>query len=438
MKPFANKYNLLSNKNMDIKVEKSNGLNGAIEIPADKSITHRAFMFSALTKGKLKVINYSKGADCMSTLKIIQQLGCSVEIINDRELLIDATNALKEPTDALDCGNSGTTTRLMMGILAGQNFDCKMFGDASLSKRPMKRVIAPLEQMGANFEHNDFKLPLTIRGTKLKGIDYNSPLASAQVKSCILLAGLFADGKTSFTEPHKSRNHTELMFEYMGANIKVEDNKVSVKKSQLQPCDITVCGDISSAAFFMVAAAITPNSNITIKNVGINETRAGIIEVLKAMNADITLLNKRTISGEKVADIQVKYSNLKATTIKGEIIPRLIDEISVIAVAAIQAEGTTIIKDAQDLRNKEADRITAVKVELEKLGANIEETHDGLIIYGKTELTGDCDIECYHDHRIAMSAYVAGLICKKPIKINEFQWVDISFPEFLDLMKELK
>ncbi len=422
---------------MDIRVEKVSALKGTIEIPADKSITHRAFMFSALTKGKVKVANYSKGADCMSTLKIIQQLGCTVDIINDKELIIDATNALKAPNETLDCGNSGTTTRLMMGILAGQQFDSKMHGDASLSKRPMKRVIAPLEQMGAKFEHNEFKLPLLVKGTKLKGIDYNSPLASAQVKSCLLLAGLFADGTTTFTEPYKSRNHTELMFEYMGANIKVENNKVSVTKSQLKPHDVTVCGDISSAAFFLVAAAIIPNSNIIIKNVGINETRAGIIEVLKAMNANITILNERIISGEKVADIQIKYSNLKATTIKGEIIPRLIDEIPIIAVAATQAEGTTIIEDAQDLRNKEADRITAVKIELSKLGADIEEKPDGLVIRGKKELDGNCSIECYHDHRIAMSAHVAGLICKKPIEIKEFQWVDISFPEYLDLMKSI-
>ncbi len=422
---------------MDIKVEKTKALKGEIEIPADKSITHRAFMFAALTKGKVKVVNYSKGADCMSTLKIIQQLGCSVEIINDKELIIDATNALKAPIEALDCGNSGTTTRLMMGILAGQQFDSEMCGDSSLSKRPMKRVIAPLEEMGAKFEHNDFKLPLTVKGTQLKGIGYNSPLASAQVKSCLLLAGLFADGTTTFTEPYKSRNHTELMFEYMGANIKVEGNKVSITKSQLKPQDITVCGDISSAAFFMVAAAITPNSDITIKNVGINETRAGIIEVLKSMNANISILNERVISGEKVADIKVKYSDLKATTIKGEVIPRLIDEIPIIAVAATQAEGTTIIEDAQDLRNKEADRITAVKIELEKLGADIEEKPDGLIIRGKKELEGGCSIECYHDHRIAMSAHVAGLICKKPIEIKEFQWVDISFPEYLDLMKSI-
>lgn len=422
---------------MDITVNKIKSLNGTIEIPADKSITHRAFMFSALTKGKVKVSNYSKGADCMSTLKIIEQLGCNIEFINDKEVLIDATNALKQPNKPLDCGNSGTTTRLMMGILAGQNFDTKIFGDQSLSKRPMKRVISPLEKMGAKFTHNDFKLPIKINGTQLNGINYNSPLASAQVKSCILLAGLNADGETCFTEPFKSRNHTELMFEYMGADIKTNGTTVTVKKSQLNPVDITVCGDISSAAFYMVAALIVPNSDITIKNVGINETRSGIIDVLKAMNGNIELINERTISNEKVADIRVKYSKLKATTIQGEIIPRLIDEIPVIAVAATQAEGTTIIKNAQDLRNKEADRITAVKTELQKLGANIEETDDGFIINGKTELTGNCEIECYHDHRIAMSAYVAGLICKKPIKINEFQWVNISFPEFLDLISIL-
>lgn len=422
---------------MDITVNKIKSLQGSVEIPADKSITHRAFMFSALTKGVVKVVNFSKGADCLSTLKIIEQLGCRVEFINDKEVLINAKDALKVPDLPLNCGNSGTTTRLMMGILAGQNFNTKLFGDSSLSKRPMKRVIAPLESMGAKFVHNDYKLPLEIVGSQLQGIEYNSPLASAQVKSCLLLAGLNADGLTTFIEPYKSRNHTELMFEAMGADIIILDNKVSVKKSQLNPIDITVCGDISSAAFFMVAGLIVPNSDIIIRNVGINETRAGIIEVLKAMNGKIELLNERVVSNEKVADIRVQYSQLKATTIEGAIIPRLIDEIPVICVAASQAEGTTVIKNAQDLRNKEADRITAVQKELSKIGMDIIETKDGFIINGKTDLQGDCEVECYHDHRIAMSCYVAGLICKKPIKINEFQWVDISFPEFLELMSKL-
>jgi 3-phosphoshikimate 1-carboxyvinyltransferase len=422
---------------MDVNIGKIKSLKGTIEIPADKSITHRAFMFSALTKGKCRISNFSKGADCMSTLKIVRQLGCGVEYINDNELIIDAANALKAPFEPLNCGNSGTTTRLISGILAGQKFNCKLFGDESLSKRPMKRIIAPLELMGAKFKHNDYKLPIEIYGSELNGTDYISPLASAQVKSCILLAGLFADGKTSFTEPYKSRNHTELMFEYMGANIRTEGNKVSVTKSQLHPADINICGDISSAAFFMVAALIVPDSDIIIKNVGINETRRGIIEVLKSMNGNIELLNERTVSNEKTADIHVRYSDLKAVTVQGEIIPKLIDEIPVIAVAATQAEGTTIIKDAQDLRNKEADRISAVQKELSKLGADITETPDGFIINGKTELNGGCEVECYHDHRIAMSEYIAGLICKKPIKINEFQWVNISFPEFLKLSNDL-
>lgn len=422
---------------MNITVEKSKPLKGTIEIPADKSITHRAFMFSALTKGKVKVSNFSKGADCISTLNIIKQLGCNIDFCNDKELIIDSSGALKAPSEILDCGNSGTTTRLMAGILAGQSFNSILKGDMSLSKRPMKRVIAPLELMGAKIKHNDYKLPLEIIGSPLKGINYNSPLASAQVKSCLLLAGLYADGETIFSEPYKSRNHTELMFEYMGADIKIDGNTITVKKSQLYPVDITVCGDISSAAFFMAAALIVPDSDITIKNVGINETRSGIIDVFKSMGGNIEIINERLVSNEKVADIRVKYSKLKAVVIEGSIIPRLIDEIPVIAVAASQAEGTTIIKNAQDLRNKEADRITAVQTELSKLGADIQETPDGFIINGKSELQGNCEIECYHDHRIAMSAYIAGLICKNPVKINEFQWVNISFPEFLGLVSKL-
>ncbi len=422
---------------MDITVEKSKPLKGIIEIPSDKSITHRAFMFSALTKGKCEITNFSKGADCMSTLKIIENLGCSIEYINDKKLIINAENALKAPTKKLDCGNSGTTTRLIMGILAGQDFNTELFGDESLSKRPMKRVITPLELMGAEFIHNNYKLPIAIKGKTLNGIDYISPLASAQVKSCILLAGLNAEGETSFTEPNKSRNHTELMLQAMGADITTSKNKVIIKKSKLNPIETIVCGDISSAAFFMAAGLIIPNSEITITNVGINETRSGIIDVLKSMNADIELLNERIISNEKIADIKVRYSQLKSTKIEGEIIPRLIDELPIIAVAATQAEGTTIIKDAQDLRNKETDRIKAITTELNKLGAEIKETPDGLIINGRTELKGNCEIECYHDHRIAMSTYIAGLICKKPIKINEFQWVNISFPEFLSLVNKI-
>ena len=264
-----------------------------------------------------------------------------------------------------------------------------------------------------------------------------SKLSSAQVKSCILLAGLNAEGKTTFLEPYKSRNHTELMFQYMGANINIEGNKIIIKPSNLNPVDITICADISSAAFFISAALIIPNAKIILKNVGINDTRTGILDVYKAMNGNIEIFNERIISNEKVADIKVEYSNLKSTVIEGEIIPRLIDELPIIAVAATQAEGDTIIKNAQDLRHKETDRIRAIKIELNRMGANIEETSDGLIIHGKTTFEGNCVCECYHDHRIAMSEYIAGLIAKNPIQIKQFEWVDISFPEFLNLISKL-
>ncbi len=422
---------------MDIVSSKRKKLNGQIEIPADKSITHRAFMFSMLAKGRSKITGCSKCADCMSTLKIVRQLGCEVNFINENELIIDSRNAVKKPKIPLDCGNSGTTARLIAGILSGQNFTAGLSGDESLSKRPMKRIIEPLKEMGAEFEHNNYKLPIKIYGQKLNGITYNSPLASAQVKSCILLAGLSAEGKTTFIEPYKSRNHTELMFEYMGADIKTEGNKITVSKSELKPADITICGDISSAAFFITAALITENSDIILKNIGINETRSGIIDVLKDMNGDIEIFNQRIASNEKTADIRVKSSNLKAAAIQGEIIPRLIDEIPIIAVAATQAEGTTIIKDAQDLRNKETDRISAVTEFLKNIGADIEETQDGFIINGKTKLKGNCSIETKHDHRIAMSAYTAGLICDNPVNIKDFEWVNISFPEFLTSMEKL-
>ena len=327
--------------------------------------------------------------------------------------------------------------RLMSGILAGQKFNSTLIGDESLSKRPMKRVIEPLALMGAKIESNEFKAPLKIYGQNLQPINYVSKLASAQVKSCILLAGLNIDGQTSFTEAYVSRNHTEIMLKYMGANISVNNTTVTIEKSELEPKTIEICGDISSAAYFIVAGLIVPSSKIILKNVGLNPTRTGIIEVAEKMGGNIEILDKRNISGEDVGDIQISYSNLNACTIEGEIIPRLIDELPVIAILATQAKGTTIIKDAQDLRNKESDRIKAVVTELKKIGADIEETPDGFIINGKTNLKGDTEVETYHDHRLAMSLYVAGLICEKPIAINGFEWVDISFPEFDKLFNSL-
>ena len=422
---------------MDKIIEKSNGLNGEIIIPSDKSISHRAAIFSLLCDKPLKVKNFSKGEDCHSSLRIIQQLGAKVEFLSEQDLIITPPQEIQAPKEDLNCGNSGTTMRLMSGVLAGQNFNSTLIGDESLSKRPMKRVITPLSQMGAKIESNDFKAPLKIFGQKLNGINYNSPLASAQVKSCILLAGLFAEGETSVTEPYISRNHSELMLKYLGADIKVENTTVKIKPSKLKSKDIEVSGDISSAAFFLAAGAIVPNSKIKIKNIGLNPTRTGIIDVLIKMGANLKIENEKTISGEKVGDIIISTSELKGTTIEGEIIPKLIDEIPVIAVLATQAEGTTTIKDAQDLRNKESDRIKVVVDGLKSLGANIEETPDGMIIKGKTTLNGGKTIESFHDHRIAMSFYIAGLVSQSPVTVSGFEWVNISFPEFEKLMKNL-
>ena len=419
-------------------VQKSKPLKGEILIPADKSISHRAVMLASLAKGKSVITNFSSGADCWSTLKIFKQLGVEVNETNKKTIEIISDGKLKKSFTPLDAGNSGTTTRLLSGILAGQNFDSEIIGDESLSKRPMKRIILPLTQMGAKIDSVENHLPMTIHGQKLHGIIYPSPIASAQVKSAILLAGLNAEGSTTVIEPAQSRNHTELMLKYLDADILTYNNEVTISPSKLTAKDIEVVGDISSAAFFITAGLIVPDSDFVIKNVGINPTRTGILDVVKRMGGGVNIINKRVVSGEDCADIHVKYSdNLKGCVIEGEDIPRLIDELPVIAVLASQAEGETVVKDAQDLRNKEADRITCLVTELKKIGINIEETPDGFIIYGKNKLTGNAELETYHDHRLAMSFYIAGLICEKEITINGFEWTNISFPEFEELMFQL-
>lgn len=411
-------------------------LRGEITIPSDKSISHRGIILGALAKGKSILKNFSNGQDPHSTLNIFKQLGVNIEY-KQSEVIINSDEKLSAPTAPLECNNSGTTMRLLSGILAGQGFNSILTGDDSLSKRPMKRVIEPLSLMGAKIESNDFKAPLKIFGQELHAINYTSKIASAQVKSCLLLAGLnVKEGITTFTEPYISRNHTELMLKSMGANIKTNNTTVSIEKSELAPLNIEICGDISSASFFIVAGLIIPNSKILLKNVGLNPTRSGIIEVVKQMGGNLKILDQREIGGELVGDILVEYSELKACKISGEVIPKLIDEIPVIAVLATQAKGETMISDAQDLRNKESDRITAVVTELKKLGANIEETPDGMIIQGGN-LSGGCEVETYHDHRLAMSLYIAGLVCKKEITINGFEWVSISFPEFEELFTSL-
>lgn len=410
------------------------GLRGVIDIPSDKSISHRAAIFSALTHAQCEIFNFSSGKDCHSSLAVLKELGVQVEFKNPKDLILTSPKKFIAPQNILDAGNSGTTIRLMSGILAGCDFRSSITGDQSLQKRPMKRVITPLEKMGAEIMSNDFKAPLTFNGKQLKAIDYVSPIASAQVKSCILLAGLNAQGCTSVDEPYVSRNHTEIMLDYLGANISVEGTKVSIEKSELTPKPIHIAGDISSAAFFMAAALIVPNSEIIIRNIGLNETRTGVLDVFVAMGADIEILDERIVCGEKVGDIKVKTSELKGTTIEGAIIPRLIDEIPIIVVVATQAEGKTIVKDAEDLRAKESDRIAVMASELRKMGIDIQETEDGFIIEGKQKLKGQATIETYHDHRIAMSMYVAGMVADSSIEVKDFNWVDISFPEFEGLM----
>ena len=420
------------------------GLRGIIEIPSDKSISHRSIIIPSLINGgSYKVYNFSKGADCVSTLNLYRNLGLDIKYIDEKTLNIKLPKKLVKPENDLYCGNSGTTMRLTSGVLAGQIFDSILTGDESLSKRTMKRIIEPLSLMGCKITAKDNKAPLTIEGNSdLHGIIYDSELLSAQVKSCVLLAGLNAKGQTTYTEKFVSRNHTENLLKYLGAEIETKENSkkysVTVQKSKMQAKDIYVCGDISSAAFFIVAALITPNSDITIKNVGLNQTRTGIIDIVKRMGGNVDILDKKDLSGEIVGDIRIKYSdNLKSITIDKQDIPRLIDELPVIAVLATQAEGTTIVKDASDLRNKETDRISATVGELKKTGADIEETSDGFIINGKKDLKGGCEVNSYHDHRLAMSLYTAGLICKDEIIIKDFEWVNISFPEFEELMEEL-
>ena len=425
-------------------------LKGEVVIPADKSISHRSVMFTSLAEGECIVRNFSNGADCHSTLELFKALGVDISFIDEKTLKIKGAGGKFNPekqTNASSfspyiypyyCGNSGTTMRLVSGILAGQYFDSVLTGDESLSKRPMKRIIEPLSLMGADISSVDGHAPLTIRGRKLHGITYCSKLASAQVKSCILLAGLNAEGETTFEEPYVSRNHTEKLFKYLGADIFVNNNSVTIRPSVMQAKDIDIVGDISSVAFFITAGLIVKGSDFIIKNVGLNETRSGIIDVVKRMGGDIEILNQHTTAGEEVGDIRVRYSeNLKGCTIEGSDIPRLIDELPVIAVLASQADGETVVKDAGDLRNKESDRIKCLTEELTKLGVDILEKEDGFIVRGKSKITGGCETESYHDHRLAMSFYIAGLISEKEIAVNGFEWTKISFPEFEELFSKL-
>ena len=388
---------------------KNPSLLGSIQVPGDKSISHRAIMFGSMATGKTTVKGFLMGDDCLSTIACFQKLGVQIDVTNNLVTIqSEGDDFWKEPSEVLDTGNSGTTTRLMLGLLAGTSFHSIMAGDESIAKRPMKRIINPLREMGADIrgrQDGQFT-PLAIQGTALKAIDYTMPVASAQVKSAILLAALKAQGTTTIHEPIVSRDHTEIMLEHFGATITREDHVIQLTGGQkLTAAHVQVPGDISSAAFMIGAALITKNSQVTLTNVGINPTRTGILDVVKQMGAVLDLIEHDT-QGERSADITIYSSELKATEIGGELIPRLIDEIPLLALLATQAQGTTIIKDAEELRVKETDRIAAVVKELSKMGATIEATEDGMIIQGPTVLTG-ANMSSYGDHRLGMMAAIA-------------------------------
>ena len=404
---------------------------GQIKVPGDKSISHRAVMLGSLANGVTEISGFLKGADCLSTIDCFRKMGIDIDI-NGENVTVhgNGLRGLKKPDEMLYTGNSGTTTRLLCGILAGQNFDTSITGDASIQKRPMGRVVQPLSMMGAKIE-NEY-CPLYITGTKLHGINYKMPVASAQVKTAIILAGLYADGETVIHEIEKSRDHTELMLSAMGADLTVDNLDITVKPTNdLTAVNVDVPGDISSAAFFLVLGAIMPNSQITVTNVGINPTRTGIIDALKDMGADITLENVHTSAGETVADITVRSSSLKGTTVGGDIIPRLIDELPIITVAAVFADGQTVIKDAQELKVKETNRIRAVVDEFNKCGIDITETDDGMIINGGKSIHG-ADFKTYGDHRMAMSLTVLAQLANGESTLDDSDCACVSYPTFFD------
>lgn len=429
-----------------MELAKITGLRGEVNIPGDKSISHRCIMFGSIASGATEISNFLQGADCLATINCFRRMG--IEIENEEEKIIvhgKGLHGLTAPTEILDVGNSGTTTRLISGILVGQPFESKLSGDNSLNSRPMKRIMEPLTKMGGHISSilRNGCAPLYIAPGKLHGIHYDSPVASAQIKSSILLAGLYADGETSVTEPSLSRNHTELMLKEFGADIRSQyDLNTSKATAFIRPCSelygqkIMVPGDISSAAYFIAAGLLVPDSEILIKNTGINATRAGILKVCEDMGANITLLSERTEGGEAIADILVRTSNLHGTTISGDIIPTLIDEIPIIAIMAAAAEGTTIIKDAAELKVKETNRIETVVDNLKAMGCDIIATDDGMIIHGGKPLHG-ATIHTLLDHRIAMAFSIAALIAEDTTRILDSKCVDVSYPTFYDSFENL-
>ena len=423
-------------------IQKHGPLRGELAVPGDKSISHRSVMFGALSEGITEAENFLTGADCLSTISCFRQMGISVEQ-NGTSVVVHGKglHGLTRPSGIIDAGNSGTTVRLLSGILAGQPFDSTITGDASIQKRPMKRVMTPLSQMGASITsvHENGCAPLQIKGSPLHGIHYLSPVASAQVKSCVLLAGLYADTPTSVTEPAISRNHSELMLRYFGADIQCEGTTSTVLPDpRLVGQKVNVPGDISSAAYFIAAALLVPGSEVLLKNVGINPTRDGMLRVCRAMGADITLLNEQNSGGEPVADLLVRYTpSLSGTVIEGELIPTLIDEIPIIAVLAATANGTTVIRNAEELKVKESNRLDIMVNELTAMGVSLEGTDDGMIIEGGKPFHG-AQIDSRLDHRIAMSFAIASLAAETPTEILRAGCVDISYPTFYQDLARLQ
>lgn len=422
-----------------LTINRTQKIEGRISVPGDKSISHRAVMLLAISEGKGTVHGFLPGADCLSTIACLRQLGVDIEM-HQSTLVVQGKGlfGLEKPSSTLDCGNSGTTMRLLSGILAGQEFETTLIGDTSIQKRPMDRIAIPLRNMGAKVEGRDAsdRAPLRIQGGHLQGIDYTLPVASAQVKSAILLAGLYAQGQTSVQEILPARDHTEIMLGYLGAQLEREENQIRIAQSGLQARDIRVPGDLSSAAFFIAAAAALPGSHLVVQNVGLNPTRTGFLDVLREMGAQIEVEHLARENRELAGDLIIRGCELKGTTITAECIPSLIDEIPILAVVASLAHGVTTITGAAELRVKESNRLNALVTELGKLGVSIQELPDGLIVEGKGEFLGG-DVTSYGDHRIAMALAIAGLFARDTVRIRDTACIDVSFPGFQRILKEV-
>jgi len=426
---------------VELVLEKVNKLKGNISVPGDKSISHRSLILGSIAQGETRISNFLNSLDCLKTLECMRALGAEIELGKDNYVNIKGKGlcGLQEPKDILDVGNSGTTIRLLTGLLSGQDFYSVLCGDASIRKRPMKRVVEPLRLMGADIwgRKDDQFAPLSVRGNKLNPLHYTLPVASAQVKTALLLAGLYATGETVVKEPLPTRDHTERILEIMQADIKISPSEIKLTGGkELRGTDIFIPGDISSAAYFMAAGSALKGSQITIKQAGVNPTRAGIIEILNKMGANINILNYRIKSNEPQADLMIEYSKLKEIEIKKENIAFLIDELPLIAVVATQAQGKTVVSGAKELRVKETDRIKAIVSELKKMGADIKEKEDGFIVEGPSKLKGAV-CESYNDHRIAMSLAVAALLAEGKTVIRNSECIDISFPGFEKILKKL-